>query len=156
MGATRYTQIETPIGPLLAIADENGALCGLWFDRAPAAGSEPDDAAFGALREQLAAYFAGELRSFDLPLALRGTPWQRTVWEALVAIPFGTTVSYGALAAQLGRPTAARAVGAANGRNPLSVVVPCHRLVGASGALTGYLGGLSRKGWLLRHERAIV
>lgn len=156
MGATLYTQIETPIGPLLAIADEKRALCGLWFDRAPTAGWASDDASFGALREQLDAYFAGELRSFDLPLALRGTPWQRTVWDALVAIPFGTTVSYGALAAQLGRPAAARAVGAANGRNPLSVVVPCHRLVGASGALTGYLGGLSRKEWLLRHERAIA
>jgi methylated-DNA-[protein]-cysteine S-methyltransferase len=148
----RFTQIDTPIGPLLAAAD-NGALSGLWFERSPAPGWTRDDAAFDALRAQLDAYFAGSLRQFDLPLAALGTPWQREVWDALMRIPYGTTVSYGALAAQLGRPAAARAVGAANGRNPLSVVVPCHRLIGASGALTGYAGGLPRKDWLLRHER---
>jgi methylated-DNA-[protein]-cysteine S-methyltransferase len=149
----RAATIDTPIGPLLATADEDDGLTGLWFDREPPPGAEP--APLTAVREQLAAYFAGGLRDgFDLPLAAAGTAWQRAVWDALVQIPYGQTVSYGQLAARLGRPHAARAVGAANGRNPLSVVVPCHRLVGATGALTGYGGGISRKEWLLRHEAA--
>lgn len=148
----RFSVIDTPIGPLLAAAGEDGALRGLWFEREANAGWRRYDAAFGALREQLEAYFAGVLREFAVPIAATGTPWQRSVWEALVRIPYGTTVSYGTLAARLGRPAAARAVGAANGRNPLSVVVPCHRLVGASGALTGYAGGLPRKEWLLGLE----
>jgi methylated-DNA-[protein]-cysteine S-methyltransferase len=152
----RYSQVDTPIGALLATCDESGALTGLWFDRAAAPEWSRDDAAFDALRVQLAEYFDGRRDGFDLPIAPAGTPWQRTVWDALTRIPLGTTVSYGALAVQLGRPAAARAVGAANGRNPISVVVPCHRLVGASGGLTGYAGGLSRKEWLLRHERAIA
>ena len=149
----RFAQIDTPIGPLLAAAPDDGdALAGLWFDRAPAEGWERDDTPFADLRDQLGAYFAGDLRSFDLPLAAVGSPWQREVWDALRAIPYGSTLSYGRLAAQLGRPAAARAVGAANGRNPISLVVPCHRLIGASGGLTGYAGGLPRKEWLLRHE----
>jgi methylated-DNA-[protein]-cysteine S-methyltransferase len=152
----RFTVADTPIGPVLATADDAGALSGLWFDRSPRDDWYRDDGAFDGLRSQLDAYFAGSLRAFDLPLATSGTPWQRSVWQALSGIPYGTTVSYGALAARLGRPTAARAVGAANGRNPISVIVPCHRLVGSTGGLTGYAGGLPRKEWLLRHERAIA
>ena len=152
--AVLYTQVDTPIGGLLATADEaGGALTGLWFDRAPMDDWSRDDHTFSALRDQLDAYFAGELDAFDLPLAARGTPWQRSVWAALMEVPYGTTLSYGELAARLGRPTASRAVGAANGRNPISVIVPCHRLIGSTGALTGYAGGLARKEWLLRHER---
>jgi methylated-DNA-[protein]-cysteine S-methyltransferase len=146
--------IDTPLGPLLAAATVDGALAGLWFDRAPARDSARDDGAFDAIREQLDAYFAGDRHTFDLPLAAAGTPWQRDVWTALAGVPYGQTLSYGELARRLGRPTAARAVGAANGRNPLSIVVPCHRLIGAGGALTGYAGGLPRKEWLLRHEAA--
>src|SRR4051794_21000964 len=150
----RFTVIDTPIGPLLATADKFGALTGVWFDRPPGDGWRRDDDAFDDLRSQLGAYFAGDLRQFDLPLAAAGTEWQRAVWDALNEVPYGTTLSYGELAARLGRPTACRAVGAANGRNPISVIVPCHRLVGSNGALTGYGGGLDRKEWLLRHERA--
>jgi len=148
----RYTAVDTPIGPLLATAGDDG-LTGLWFDREPAPGWERDgDGVLDTLRDQLDAYFSGTLREFDLPLAPAGTPWQRAVWDALQEVPYGTTMSYGELAARLGRPTASRAVGAANGRNPISVIVPCHRLVGSSGALTGYAGGLERKAWLLQHE----
>jgi methylated-DNA-[protein]-cysteine S-methyltransferase len=154
MDPIRHTTIDTPLGPLLAAADAGGALTGLWFDRVPAGDSERDDSAFDALREQLDSYFAGDLLDFDLPTAAAGTPWQRDVWTALAGVPYGQTLSYGELAGRLGRPSAARAVGGANGRNPLSIVVPCHRLIGASGALTGYAGGLTRKEWLLRHEAA--
>ncbi|MEO7094089.1 MAG: methylated-DNA--[protein]-cysteine S-methyltransferase [Polyangiales bacterium] len=104
---------------------------------------------------KLARYFGGELDALDdLPLDLQGTPFQLDVWAALRTIPVGTTTSYGALAHALGRPQASRAVGMANGKNPVMIVVPCHRVIGASGALTGYAGGLERKAWLLRHERA--
>jgi methylated-DNA-[protein]-cysteine S-methyltransferase len=117
---------------------------------APAATRDP----FG-LTSALAAYFAGELRAIDrLPIGEGGTPFQRRVWAALRTIPAGTTATYGAFAARIGRPTAIRAVGHANGANPVSVVVPCHRLVGADGSLTGYGGGLERKRWLLAHEGA--
>ena len=150
--AVRYSIIDSPIGPLLATGDDAGALTGLWFDGRPAPAAERDDEAFADLREQLDAYFAGERTTFDLPLAAQGTEWQRTVWNALLDVPYGTTVSYGELAASLGRPSAPRAVGAANGRNPISVIVPCHRVVGATGALTGYGGGLDRKEWLLGLE----
>lgn len=107
-------------------------------------------------REQLAAYFAGERRSFDLPLAPRGTSFQLQVWRALARIPWGMTTTYGELAAALARHGAARAVGAANARNPLSIILPCHRVVGAGGALTGYGGGLAAKRWLLEHEGVVV
>jgi methylated-DNA-[protein]-cysteine S-methyltransferase len=146
-----YALVDTPIGPLLAAANDDGALTGLWFDREPAPGWRRADA-LPRVREQIDAYFTGDLHEFDLPLAPAGTAWQRTVWDALAAIPYGTTLSYGELARRLGRPAAARAVGAANGRNPISIVIPCHRLIGARGALTGYAGGLTRKGWLLAHE----
>lgn len=101
---------------------------------------------------QLAEYFAGERAEFDIPLAPRGTGFQRLVWAALEQIPFGETRSYGELAAGLGRPSASRAVGAANGKNPISILVPCHRVIAGSGALTGYAGGLAAKRWLLAHE----
>ncbi len=149
-----HTLIDTPLDPLLAVGDDAGRLTGLWFDRSPAPESRRDDRAFATLREQVDAYFAGDLTAFDVPLLVAGTPWQRQVWQALQAVPYGQTMSYGELAARLGRPSAARAVGAANGRNPVSVIVPCHRLIGASGALTGYLGGLERKRWLIDHERS--
>lgn len=103
--------------------------------------------------EQLAAYFAGELTAFDLPLAPAGTEFQQKVWSQLRAIPYGETRTYGELATKLRRPTASRAVGAANGKNPLGIVVPCHRVIGASGDLTGYAGGLPMKKWLLAHEQ---
>jgi methylated-DNA-[protein]-cysteine S-methyltransferase len=104
--------------------------------------------------DQLAEYFAGTRSAFDLALAPRGTEFQRSVWHALCAIPAGETRSYGELAHSLGRPLASRAVGAANGANPISIIVPCHRLIGSTGALTGYAGGLGTKRWLLAHERS--
>jgi methylated-DNA-[protein]-cysteine S-methyltransferase len=104
------------------------------------------------VRAQLAEYFAGRRRDFDLPLAPAGTPFQQRVWQALRAIPYGRTESYGALAARLGQPGAGRAVGLANGQNPIAIVIPCHRVIGAGGALTGYGGGLERKRWLLALE----
>ena len=106
--------------------------------------------------QQLDAYWAGELFDFDLPLGAVGTPFQRKVWSALRTIPYGRTVSYGAIAQQIGAPTASRAVGAANGRNPIAIVVPCHRVIGANGKLTGYAGGLDMKEQLLAHERRFL
>ena len=150
----RYTGVDSPIGPLLATADEAGAVSGLWFDRPPSGAWRRDDHAFADLRAQLDGYFAGELREFSLALAPAGTAWQQLVWAALMDVPYGETMSYGELAARVGRPSACRAVGAANGRNPISVIVPCHRLVGSNGSLTGYAGGLERKAWLLQHEGA--
>jgi len=152
-----HTILDSPLGPLTAV-DDNGALAGLYLSEQrhlpdPARFGPRDDTVLPALREQLAAYFAGELHRFDLLLATTGTPFQRAVWSALREVPYGTTCTYGDLAAALGRPTAVRAVGAANGRNPVCLVVPCHRVVGAAGALTGYAGGVERKAWLLAHER---
>ncbi|XGA80962.1 methylated-DNA--[protein]-cysteine S-methyltransferase [Halomonas sp. CH40] len=104
--------------------------------------------------EQLEAFFKGQRQAFDIPLAAEGTPFQQQVWAALREIPFGETASYGAIASALGKPTASRAVGMANGRNPLPIIVPCHRVIGANGQLTGYSGGLACKRWLLEHEQA--
>ncbi len=105
------------------------------------------------MRAQLEEYFAGERTSFDIPLAPEGAPFEREVWRALEEIPYGETVSYGEIARRVGQPTAARAVGTANGRNPIAVIVPCHRVIGADGSLTGYGGGLERKRLLLELER---
>jgi methylated-DNA-[protein]-cysteine S-methyltransferase len=149
----RYDTIDSPLGELLLVGDGH-ALTGLHMGAAPDAGWRRDPAAFRAAAEQLGAYFAGELREFDLPLAPLGTPFQRAVWSALRDIPYGRTTSYAELAAAVGRPGAARAVGAANGRNPISIVIPCHRVIGAGGALTGYGGGLPRKRMLLDLEAA--
>jgi methylated-DNA-[protein]-cysteine S-methyltransferase len=132
------------------------ALTGLYMTPHPKAPGKRDDAPFHEARKQLGAYFAGELRDFNLPLAAEGTPFQQRVWAVLRTIPFGSTVSYGEIARRLDLPAASRAVGAANGRNPISVIVPCHRVIGANGTLTGYGGGLERKRWLLHHEAEIL
>lgn len=153
-----HAVIDSPIGPL-TLVDDDGALAGVYMheqrhlpDRASFGAR--DDAVQPALREQLASYFHGELRAFDVPVAVTGTPFQRAVWAALRDVPYGTTCTYGDLARELGRSTAVRAVGAANGRNPTCLVVPCHRVVGAGGALTGFAGGIERKAFLLELERA--
>jgi methylated-DNA-[protein]-cysteine S-methyltransferase len=146
-----YDTIESPLGELLLVGDGR-ALTGVHMDGAPAADWERDHAALREAADQLRAYFAGELREFDLPLAPHGTPFQQVVWAALREIPYGETITYAELAAAVGRAGAARAVGAANGRNPISIVVPCHRVIGTGGALTGYGGGLRRKRLLLDLE----
>ena len=155
-----HTMMDSPIGPLTLVAAD-GALTGLYMDRQRyRPGNETfgdrDHAPFARAIEQLEEYFAGRLTDFDLPLAFVGTTFQRLVWEALRKVPYGQTVSYGQLADRLGRPTAARAVGLANGHNPISIIVPCHRVVGAKGDLTGYGGGLERKRHLLDFERSVV
>ena len=155
-----HTVMDSPVGPLTLVASD-GALTGVYMAEQrhrPDSGTfgVPDARAFAAAREQLEGYFGGEIREFELPTAPTGTAWQHRVWAALRAIPYGTTQSYGQLAATLGVPGAARAVGLANGRNPLGIVVPCHRVIGSTGALTGYGGGLERKTWLLAHERQVA
>lgn len=150
----------TPLGRVLvAIADEH--LVGLYFDgheRTPALDGVPhvETAALALVRRQLAEYFAGSRDTFELPIRPEGTSFQRDVWTALVAIPPGTTATYSEIAERIGRPRASRAVGAANGGNPISIVIPCHRLVGAGGGLTGYGWGLQRKEWLIAHERTMA
>lgn len=154
-----YTRIASPLGDLLAARDDVG-LTHLYLPSGrhpsePPAGSVRDDAAFDDARTQLGEYFAGERTRFDLPRNATGTAFQQRVWQALIEIPHGETVSYGELAAGLGSPGASRAVGLANGQNPISIVVPCHRVVGANGSLTGYAGGIEAKKWLLGHEAGI-
>jgi methylated-DNA-[protein]-cysteine S-methyltransferase len=146
---------DSPLGALVLSGDEE-ALTGLRFlDKGePPAGARCDDARFAVERRQLRDYFAGRRNEFDIALRLTGNPFELRVWEALRSVPFGTTTTYGELAARLGAPDAARAVGAANGRNPIAIVVPCHRVIGARGKLTGYGGGLERKRALLAHEGA--
>ena len=156
-GPVLYTWIESPIGRLLAAGDER-SLASLSIEGQPwssgvGAGWRSAEAPFGELRRQLGEYFAGERREFDLPLRFAASEFRLRVWEALRSIPFGETRSYGRLAADIGRPGAARAVGLANGRNPFAIVVPCHRVIGADGTLVGYGGGLERKRRLLDHER---
>lgn len=161
-------RIETPVGTVLLVTDADGAVRALDFvdfeprmmrllarhygqvDLIPGTAPEP-------VRAAVLAYFAGNARALDaLPVATGGTPFQREVWAALRAIPAGETRSYGQLATAIGRPKAVRAVGLANGSNPVGIIVPCHRVVGANGTLTGYAGGLERKRWLLAHEAAVV
>jgi methylated-DNA-[protein]-cysteine S-methyltransferase len=150
-----FHTIDSPIGELL-LTGNGSALTGLHMEPFEV---RPDwrrgPATFAAAEEQLRAYFAGELRDFDLPLAPRGTEFQLRVWDALRAIPYGETASYQEVAAMVGKPHASRAVGAANGRNPIAVIVPCHRVIGADGTLTGYGGGLARKRVLLELERGV-
>ena len=173
-----FDQIDTPIGELTIIADEKGAMRMLWFDggderpaagrrkitsaevgwrtafehRFPGATVTPRRNPFGHC-STLNAYFKGDMDALDrIPVVFGGTPFQNTVWKALRRIPIGTTTSYGALAKKIGEPNAVRAVGLANGANPIGVVVPCHRVIGSDGSLTGYGGGLPRKKWLLEHE----
>lgn len=148
--------MKSPIGELLLVADAE-ALCGLYMKLedgwSPGTDIGPfHAAALPAARAQLEAYFDGARRVFDLELKLEGTAFQRQVWQALLEIPYGQTKSYGEQARRIGLPDAARAVGAANGQNPVSIIVPCHRVIGANGALTGYGGGIDRKRWLLAHE----
>ncbi|MBX3607577.1 MAG: methylated-DNA--[protein]-cysteine S-methyltransferase [Piscinibacter sp.] len=154
---TAQATLSTPLGPMLVARTAEG-LAGLWFDGQQhhpgplAAPERPDDPLLQRAGQLLQRYFAGEAVVFDLPLDPQGTPFQRLVWQALQRIPAGDTTSYGTLARALGAPQAVRAVGAAIGRNPLSVIVPCHRVVGHDGALTGYAGGLPRKRALLTLE----
>jgi len=150
------TVLDSPLGPL-TVARTAAGLRGIWFadhrtPPSPEALGERDDTAFDDVAGQLAAYFAGRLQRFDLPLAPVGEPFAQRVWAALREVPHGTTRSYSQLAAGLGGPGFAQAVGLANGRNPLSIVVPCHRVVGADGSLVGYAGGLARKRFLLALE----
>ena len=154
----RYDEIQSPVGPLLVAADDAGLrLIHFQFGPAPRR-PEPtwrrDASPFRALARQLAEYFAGERRAFDLTLAPEGTPFQLATWRALAAIPYGTTISYAELARRVGKPAASRAVGAANGQNPLPIVVPCHRVIGKDGSLTGFGGGLPAKRALLELEGA--
>ncbi len=152
-----YSIITSPIGELLLTSDGKSVTGVSMQNQKHGPKRTKDwkrnDAALNEPRTQLQAYFAGELRDFELPLAAKGTPFQQRVWRALCAIPYGATISYGELARRIGQPTASRAVGLANGRNPIAIVVPCHRVIGANGSLTGYGGGLERKRWLLAHER---
>ncbi|MFI8230665.1 methylated-DNA--[protein]-cysteine S-methyltransferase [Streptomyces sp. NPDC085900] len=153
----RHTVTDSPYGPLTLVA-EDGTLCGLYMTdqrHRPAQETfgDRDDTLFDEAQEQLKAYFAGELKEFTLQLRLHGTPFQRTVWDQLRRIPYGETRTYGELADALGNSGASRAVGLANGRNPIGIIVPCHRVVGADGSLTGYGGGLPRKRRLLDFER---
>jgi methylated-DNA-[protein]-cysteine S-methyltransferase len=160
--ACLYTHFSSPIGPLLLQSDGN-ALTALHLpeERGKSAASPPSgamraDAAFREARQQLEAYFAGDLRVFDLRLRPAGTAFQRLVWEELLRIPYGASISYAEQARRIGRPGAARAVGAANGRNPIAIVIPCHRVIGANGSLTGYGGGIALKEWLLGHEASVA
>ncbi|CAN5190447.1 methylated-DNA--[protein]-cysteine S-methyltransferase [soil metagenome] len=153
----RHTLLDSPVGPLTLVAAD-GALVGLYMTDQRHRPTEeifgaPDPAPFIEAAAQLGEYFAGDRTDFDLPLAPAGTAFQRAVWRALLEIPYGQTISYGQLAAGIGTPTASRAVGMANGRNPIGIIVPCHRVVGATGDLTGYGGGLERKRQLLTLER---
>ncbi len=155
---TYYHSIPSPIGRLLLTATASG-ISGVFMENHHG-GPQPqpdwirDPTCLSDVSRQLESYFASTLREFDVPLDLHGTPFQVEVWTALLAIPFGATASYRDLAQAIGRPKAVRAVGAANGRNPVSIIVPCHRVIGANGTLTGYGGGLPRKQFLLDLERS--
>jgi methylated-DNA-[protein]-cysteine S-methyltransferase len=155
---TLYTEMESPLGTLQLTADD-GALTGVHFpgqkhDRPAQADWQraDDEPVLAQARRELGEYFAGRRARFEVRLDPRGTPFQRAVWQALLAVPFGATSTYGAIAAAVGRPSAVRAVGAAVGANPIGIVVPCHRIVGRDGTLTGYAGGLDRKAKLLALE----
>lgn len=156
---TRFRMTESPVGRL-TLAGRDGKLMHLrMVDQTyePSHdGWEPDDAAFPDAVEQLGAYFAGDLTEFDVELDLAGTVFQRRVWDALRTIPYGETRSYGEIAQQIGSPGAARAVGLANGHNPIGIIVPCHRVIGSNGSLTGYGGGLDRKKALLELEKSRI
>jgi methylated-DNA-[protein]-cysteine S-methyltransferase len=159
---TTYTRLKTPLGTLLAIAT-GGTLVGLHFEGGQHVPEiernwreDPKAVPFAECARQLSEYFAGKRMCFDLPLAPHGTPFQERVWREIARVPHGETITYGELAARAGSPGSARAAGAATGRNPLSLVVPCHRIVGTGGALTGYAGGIGRKEKLLEHEGALA
>ena len=155
--APYYSELDSPIGQLLLVGGEASLRCLYMLDQEHqlplAEGCERNDRAFRDVRQQLTAYFAGKLRSFEVATAVEGSAFQKQVWRALLDIPFGETESYGQLARRIGNDKASRAVGLANGRNPISIIVPCHRVIGADGSLTGYGGGMERKKWLLEHEK---
>ncbi len=153
---TTHLKIDSPVGPLTLIAAD-GALTGVHFSSSAAELSDvgrqaPEDPVLRETARQLGEYFEGSRRRFDLPLHLEGTEFQCSVWWALAEIPHGSTTTYGEMARGLGRPGASRAVGAANGKNPISIILPCHRVIGGGGALVGFGGGLPAKAWLLEHE----
>lgn len=154
-----FTTTLSPVGTLTLVASDAGLVAILWENDRPgrvklgAMAEAPDHPVLAETARQLRDYFDGRRTSFDLPLDFRGTDFQKRVWAALLTIPFGETRSYGAIARQIGRPNASRAVGAANGRNPISIVAPCHRVIGTNGALTGFAGGLAAKQLLLGIER---
>jgi methylated-DNA-[protein]-cysteine S-methyltransferase len=155
----RFRTMFSPVGELTLVASDAGLTAILWENDDPnrvrlgAMSEDRDNPILTAAEEQLHAYFAGTLTTFTVPLDFRGTDFQKSVWAALLTIPFGETRSYGEIAKQIGRPSASRAVGAANGRNPISIIAPCHRVIGSSGALTGFAGGLEAKALLLAIER---
>jgi len=155
---TYHTTISSPLGGILMTADDHGLTMINFQDgtgaRKPPIGSVESAAPFKEAKNQLRAYFRGELKKFSLPLSLKGTPFQRSVWKALGEIPYGKTISYRELAKRIGRPTAWRAAGAANRSNPLPIVVPCHRVIASNGQLTGYYGGIHLKEHLLKLEAA--
>lgn len=152
--------MQSPVGELTLVAGDRGLVAILWENDPPqrvplgTVGAHAGHPVIDQAHAELTAYFAGERTSFSVPLDFRGTSFQRQVWAQLLAIPYGETRSYGEIARQLGCAGASRAVGAANGRNPISIIAPCHRVVGASGKLTGFAGGLAAKQWLLRHEQS--
>jgi methylated-DNA-[protein]-cysteine S-methyltransferase len=153
-----YKRVPSPVGRLTLVASDAGLAAILWENDDPRrvrlalAGEAPDHPVLAETERQLGEYFAGARKRFTVTLDFAGTDFQRRVWEALLAIPFGQTRSYGQIARQVGKPKAARAVGAANGRNPISIIAPCHRVIGASGKLTGFAGGLKAKARLLALE----
>ena len=142
--------IDSPLGLVKISATSDGISEVLFTDRS---GEERPSPLTELAAQQLQAYFAGSLQQFSLPLAASGTAFQQQVWQALCTVPFGVTCSYADIAQRIGNNKAVRAVGAANGRNPIAIVVPCHRVIGANGTLTGYAGGLDKKAWLLKHEQ---
>ncbi|HWY43941.1 MAG TPA: methylated-DNA--[protein]-cysteine S-methyltransferase [Candidatus Sulfotelmatobacter sp.] len=157
MGRIYYATMESPVGSLRLVAEEMG-LRMVWFLRGgakqkPHEDWKEDEAFFIDVRRQLQEYFAGELREFDIPLLMEGTEFQKRVWKTLQTIPYGETISYGELAKKIGDSKAVRAVGAANGQNPIPIIVPCHRVIGSDGSLTGFGGGIENKRKLLELER---
>jgi methylated-DNA-[protein]-cysteine S-methyltransferase len=157
---TIYSYVDSPLCKIVVQGDGQ-FVTGLFMPNHKCwSGLDPSwqrvDEPFAEIREQLAEYFAGQRQRFTVPLKLEGTPFQRRVWQELVKIPFGATITYAELARRIGRPTASRAVGHANGSNPVSILVPCHRVIGAGGQLTGYGGGFDRKQWLLDLERRVA
>lgn len=157
----KFKTMPSPVGALTLVASDAGLTAILWENDRPgrvklgAREEAPEHPVLAEAERQIQEYFAGERTSFSVPLDFRGTDFQKSVWAALLTIPFGETRSYGEIARQIGRPGASRAVGAANGRNPLSIVAPCHRVIGTNGALTGFAGGLAAKEALLGMERRV-
>ena len=157
-----YKWIDSPLGALLMTSDGR-SLTGLYIEGQKHFPEQTEDwreaehvAVFDQVQEQLTEYFTHQRQTFNLPLDPHGTDFQKQVWQHLRQIPFGETISYGTLAHMIGKPAASRAVGAANGRNPISIIVPCHRVIATNGKLTGYAGGVERKQWLLQHEHAAI